>query len=234
MNERFNRIEKLLGKEAVEKLNRCHVLVVGLGGVGSYALESLIRSGIGNLTIADFDTVDITNLNRQLETLSGNVGKKKTEVFQERAKEINPDVNVRVRDVFVNNDTVEDLFDVQYDYAVDCIDSTEGKLALWKAAQQRSIPIVASLGMANRLDPQKVELTRLNKTTGDPLARKLRYSAKKEGLDLNIDVVFSSEVPLRTSETKGDLGSMIFVPAAAGLTCGYCVIRNLTEKKESE
>ncbi|MBR0138407.1 MAG: tRNA threonylcarbamoyladenosine dehydratase [Erysipelotrichaceae bacterium] len=233
MTDRFDRTRKLVGEKALERLQNSHVLVVGLGGVGSYALESLIRSGIGTLTIADFDTVDISNLNRQLETLQENIGRKKTAVFLERAFQINPDVRIRVRDLFVNNDTAGSLFDVQYDYAVDCIDSSEGKLAIWKICQQRNIPFVSSLGMANRLDPQQVQLTKLNKTTGDPLARKLRYEAKKEGIDLNIDVVFSSETPLRTSETKGDLGSMMFVPAAAGLTCGYCVIRNLIEDKEN-
>ena len=230
MNDQFDRTRKLIGEENLTKLADSHVLVVGLGGVGSFALESLIRCGIGKLTIVDFDTVDVTNLNRQLQTLQENIGRKKTDVFRERALAINPDVQIRTKELFVNQDTVTQLFDVEYDYAVDCIDSVEGKLAIWKYCQQNNIPFVSSLGMANRLDPQKVELTKLNRTTGDPLARSLRYKAKREGISLDVDVVFSSETPMMVSQTRQALGSVMFVPATAGLTCGYCVIRNLIKE----
>ncbi|MBR6957777.1 MAG: tRNA threonylcarbamoyladenosine dehydratase [Erysipelotrichaceae bacterium] len=231
MTRQFERIERLLGQEGVQKLHDSHVLVVGLGGVGSYCLESLIRSGIGKLTIADFDTVDETNLNRQLQTLRENIGAKKTDIFIERAKAINPDVEIRAFEMFVNKETANSLFDTDYDYVADCIDSTEGKITLWKICQEKQIPFVASLGMANRLDPQKVIITKLNRTTGDPLAKNLRYLAKKEGLSLDIDVVFSSEQPIIVSQTKSALGSMMFVPASAGLTCGYQIVRGILERK---
>lgn len=220
----YDRSEKLLGAENIEKLKRSRVLVAGLGGVGSYALESVIRSGVGEVGIADFDTVDISNLNRQLETLQTNIGQKKVDIFEIRAKEINPEVVVRKYPLFINEESVKELEIDHYDVLIDCIDSVEGKMAMWKYCQQHDIPFISSLGMANRLDPQKVQITRLNKTSGDPLARKLRHVAKENGLDLNIDVVFSSEIPMIVSENKAGLGSMIFVPAEAGLCCGYWAI----------
>lgn len=226
----YDRSEKLLGAENVEKLKKARVLVAGLGGVGSYALESVIRSGVGEIGIADFDTVDISNLNRQLETLQTNIGEKKVDIFENRAKEINPDIIIHKYPVFINNENIDALEIGKYDLLIDCIDSVEGKLAMWKYCQQHNIPFVASLGMANRLNPQAVQLTKLNKTTGDPLARKLRHASKEAGLDLNIDVVFSSETPMIVSENKQQLGSMIFVPAEAGLCCGYWAINNIINR----
>ena len=226
----YDRSEKLLGAENINKIKQSRVFIAGLGGVGSYAMESLIRSGVGEIGIADFDTVDISNLNRQLETLQTNIGQKKVDIFEQRAKEINPYIVINKYPLFIRTDNIDLLQIDHYDLLIDCIDSVEGKLAMWKYCQNHNIPFISSLGMANRINPTNVKITKLNKTTDDPLARKLRHQAKEEGLDLNIDVVFSSEIPLKVSENKQELGSMIFVPAEAGLCCGYWAINYLINR----
>ncbi len=226
MNNQFERVTILLGEQSLEKLQTKRVLVVGLGGVGSYAVESLVRSGVGSLTIVDYDVVDITNLNRQIEALHSTLGQKKTTALKERMLDINPKVEVDCYDLKLNENNIETLFNKKIDYVVDAIDDLSAKIILWQYCQNNRIPFVASLGMARKLDGSKLCVTTLNKTTSDPMARKLRYLAKKAELDLKIKVVWSQELTMDMNG-KEVLGSMIFVPASAGLLCGQTCIEDL-------
>mgnify|MGYP002869682720 CR=1 FL=1 len=227
MNKRFERTVNILGQQGLEKLRNSKVLVVGVGGVGSYSCEALARSGIGKLVLADFDVVEESNLNRQIEATVETIGRLKGEVMAERVLSINPDLEVEVRKIYVTMDNAGELLDCNPDFVIDAIDSMDGKIALWKQCQERGIPYVSSMGMARRTDPGQVMVTTLNKTEYDPMARVLRQKARANGLSLSFPVVCSKQTPseaVRNEEGKVVLGSMIFVPAAAGLTCAwYCV-----------
>lgn len=230
MDRQFERVINVIGQEGLEILQNKTVLVAGLGGVGSYSCEALIRSGLGTIIMVDSDTVDESNLNRQIEATYKTIGRYKTDVMRERMMEINPEAEIHTRTVFIDSENVEDLFDMHVDYVIDAIDSQEGKLALYGYCQKNNIGIISSMGMARRLDPTKVRITVLNKTEKDPLARMLRYKARQLGLSLNIPVVCSSEMsmPMTTDENGNRiLGSMIFVPAAAGLAMAEYVMEQL-------
>ncbi len=231
MSNQYERVINVLGENGLAVLRKSSVLVAGLGGVGSYSVEALARSGVGHLLIADCDSVEPTNLNRQIEALHSTLGSWKTEAEKERIHDIDPDTAVTAFDLRISEETAEQLFEEKPDFVIDAIDDLNAKLVLWKICRQRNIPFVASLGMARRLDPTAVQITALNRTTKDPMARKLRHMAKQAGLDLNIPVVWSSEDPLPMNE-KGILGSMIFVPAAAGLACAQVCVKRLLEEQE--
>lgn len=232
MNEVFTRVINLIGQEKFAQINNKSVLVVGLGGVGGYALEGLVRSGIGRLIIADKDVVDITNLNRQIIATQQTVGKLKTEVFSERIHSINRDAEVIEISEFINENNLDKLFENKVDFVVDAIDTMTSKIILWKYCQQHNIPLIASLGMARRLDPTKLKITVLGKTENDPMAKALRSMARKQNMSLNIPVIFSTEKPLEDSlSLKTNLGSMMFVPATAGLMMAYYVINSLIDKE---
>ncbi|MGN1398558.1 MAG: ThiF family adenylyltransferase [Erysipelotrichaceae bacterium] len=227
---RFERIDNLIGQEKRELLAQKTVMVVGLGGVGGYAVESLCRSGIGKLIIIDKDEVDISNINRQIIALSDSVGQSKSKLFSERIKAINPDAVVIEHQAFLNQDNITEFFNEKVDFVVDAIDTMSSKVALWKYLQKNNIPFISALGMARRLNPQNLTITTLDKTFDDPMARSLRYQARKNGVSLKIPVVFCQKQPLEdSSAAKESLGSMIFVPAYGGLLCGYYVISQLID-----
>ena len=229
MDRQFERVINVLGEEGLRKLNESTVMVIGLGGVGGICAESLARSGVGTMILADFDVVDPSNLNRQILATAFTVGQKKTEAMKERLLEICPDLNVVTVDLRITETNAEVLFGLKPDYVIDAIDSLPAKVEIWKQCQENGVPFIASLGMARRLDPTKVRETVLNKTTGDPMARKLRYMARNKGIDLNIPVVFSTEEAMEVKD--GVLGSMMFVPSAAGLALASACVRYLTDKK---
>ena len=231
MENQFERVINVLGEENLAKLQRSHVLLFGLGGVGSVSAEALVRSGIGTMTIVDSDKVEPSNLNRQLEAVQATVGMDKTEALKERMLSINPEMKVICKKLFVDNDTVESCFDIRPDYVIDAIDNTEGKLAIWKYCQDKNIPFISCLGTARKLDPEKLYVTTLNKTEKDPLARKLRYMARQKGMDLKFKVVCSSEEAMPMDES-GVLGSMMFVPATAGLICRKECIKEIIDTRE--
>lgn len=229
MEQQFERVINVLGREALQCLQNSTVLIAGLGGVGSYAVEAVVRSGIGRVILCDYDKVEYSNLNRQLEATHLTLGENKTDAMEKRVLAVNPDCKVIKKQFLIDESTIDELFDSPCDYVIDAIDDMNAKILLWKKCQQLNIPFVASLGMARRLDPTRLTVTTLNKTTDDPMARKLRYLAKKQEMDLNIKVIWSSEQPLPLME-DGVLGSMIFVPAAAGLACGKTCIEELISR----
>lgn len=228
MDNQFERVINVLGEENLRKLQNAHVAVFGLGGVGSFSVEALARSGVGILTLVDRDKIEPSNLNRQIEAVIDTVGTDKTEAFEKRLLSICPDIKLIKKKVSVDESSVESCFEERVDYVIDAIDSTDGKLAIWKYCQENGIPFIACLGAARRLDPEQLIVTTLNKTEKDPLARKLRYLARQKGMDLKIKVVCSKEDPLPMNDS-GVLGSMIFVPATAGLICRKECIKELLD-----
>lgn len=227
MNQQFDRIVSLINQDNFNLIQSKRILVVGLGGVGGYAVESLVRSGINKIVICDNDVVDMSNINRQIITNVNVVGKKKTTLFKERILAINPECEVDCIDSFIKDDNFKILFEKKIDYVVDCIDTMSSKVALWQYCQDNNIKLISSLGTAKRIDPTKLTITTLDKTQNDPMARALRNIARKRKVSLDVNVVFSNETPINNDEK---LGSMIFVVATAGLMCGYYVISDIIQK----
>lgn len=222
MNERT--IE-LIGENNFNKIKNSHILVVGVGGVGSLAIEALVRSGIGHLTIIDYDTYEASNLNRQLYCTSKNIGSLKTEECLKRIKEINPNIEVNCLNIFLNDETINQLN--TYDYIIDACDNVNAKTLLIKYAQGKNIPIICSMGTGKRLKPELLKIANLDKTYNDSLAKIMRHRLKEEGLSLKIPVVFSTELPLNNNR---NISSMIFVPASAGLLlASYCIEQIIKE-----
>lgn len=228
MSEVSERIELLLKKEGVEALQNSTVMIVGVGGVGSYAAEALARSQVGHLILVDKDKVEPSNLNRQMQATIPNLGKSKIVAMKERILSYNPDCQVDLVEGFFDQFCAS-ILDQKIDVVIDAIDTLTSKMDLIQACAWRKIPCISSLGMANRLDPTKVMVTTLDKTTGDPLAKALRLLVKKRNYTRKIHVVFSSETPIKQNQTVNPDGqtrkdrippaSMVFVPAASGLAC---------------
>lgn len=224
MGSYLDRTIKMLGEDKINSLKNKRVLVAGLGGVGGTALEALARSGINNFVIVDFDNVDESNLNRQILYFYDDIGLEKVGVAKKRMLDINPNLNIEVLSMKITPETIND-FPKDIDFIVDAIDYIPGKLAIYKFAIKNKIPYISSLGMGNRIDPTQVMITKLNQTAGDPLARKIRYECKSEGIDLSkINVVFSKETPLIKSKEPG---SMMMVPSTAGLLMAKYVIETI-------
>ena len=229
MNEKqlnqFDRIETLVGKDKYCQISNKKILVVGIGGVGGYVVESLVRSGISDISIVDYDTIDITNLNRQIIALHSTIGMKKVEVMKKRILDINPNCNVNTYDIKVTNDNYKEIFNYQYDYIIDCCDSVEAKKILLLESINRNIPFISSMGTANRMDPTKLEIIDIRKTSNDPLAKIMRKFVKEEKITKKIMVLCSSEVPIKNENNK--LGSNSYVPTCAGLIISSYVLNNI-------
>ena len=229
----FQRTELLIGKENLNKLQHSHVIVFGVGGVGGFAIEALVRSGIGEISIVDFDTVDLTNLNRQIIATQNSIGKLKTSVMRDRLLSINPNVIVHE---FPEKFSMEnsDLFfkDKKYDYIVDAIDLITSKLALAEIAKSLSIPIISSMGTGNKIEPTMLEVADINKTSVCPLARVMRKELKNRGIK-KLKVVYSKELPRKpfnesgSREKKVNVGSIAFVPSTAGLIIASEIVKDL-------
>lgn len=220
----FERFLSLIGEEAFERLQKKKILVVGLGGVGSYLVESLVRSGISNITIVDPDVVDITNINRQLIALHSTIGKKKVDVVSSRIKDINPNCHVKKYDIFLNHDNQNLILEEKYDYVIDCCDSMDTKKLLIDFSILSNTPLASSMGTANKMDPSKLEMVEIRKTTNDPVARILRKYVKDKKYHQKIMVLSSSELPKKNGTT---LASNAFVPSTAGLILSSYVIRKI-------
>lgn len=218
LQNRFKRLITAIGEDSVALLEEKTVAIIGIGGVGGYACEGLARSGVGNIIIVDYDTVNETNINRQIIALDKTIGMLKTDVMEERIKEINPKCHVVKMSIPYNEETKELLFSHKIDFIIDAFDTIKGKIDLIKECQKRNIPLISSMGMANRLDPSKVKITTLDKTFNDPVARILRREIK-----FRVHVVFSEEVPLQ----RDILSSVMFVPSVAGIYLAYYVIDKL-------
>ena len=216
METQFSRNEIIIGKEKQEIISNKTVAIFGIGGVGSYTIESLARCGIQNLILIDNDTVSISNINRQLIALHSTVGKLKTEVMKARLLDINPNINIITYNKFIENgNSRQILLDNKIDYIVDAIDTVPSKLELIKFANELNIPIISSMGTGNKLKPDLLELTDISKTSVCPLAKKIRKELKNLKIP-KLNVVYSKESPNKTIETT-TIGSISFVPSVAGL-----------------
>ena len=233
----LERTELLLGSEKLELLRNAHVLVVGLGGVGAYAAEMIARAGVGRMTVADADTVNATNINRQLVALHSTVGRPKAEVLAERLRDINPGIGLTVVDKYIKDEETYILLDAaRYDYVVDAIDTVTGKIALVLHAQRDNVPVISSMGAGNKLDASQFEVADIYKTSVCPLAKVMRRELKRRGVK-HLKVVYSKEVPLTPDyEACGEdarvhgkqvPGSSAFVPSVAGLILAGEVVKDL-------
>lgn len=247
MLNQFSRTELLIGKEGIEKLQNAKVAIFGIGGVGSFVVEGLVRAGIGNFIIIDDDKVCLTNLNRQIIATRKTVGKPKVEVAKERILEINPNANVEIRQEFFMPDSKEFLDDA-VSYIVDAVDTVTAKIELVVRASKLNIPIISSMGTGNKLDPTKFEVTDIYKTSICPLAKVMRKELRNRGID-KLKVVYSKEEPIKPDETlecscktgcicpPGTVrkctnrnqvpGSISFVPSVAGLIIAGEVIKDI-------
>ncbi|MGE5630358.1 MAG: ThiF family adenylyltransferase [Caulobacteraceae bacterium] len=243
----FSRTELLIGTEGIEKLKSSKVAIFGIGGVGSYAAEALGRCGIGTLILIDYDYICITNINRQVHAIRKTVGKSKAEVMRDRLLEINPEANIIVHKELYNEETSEKLLLPEYDYVVDAIDMVTSKINLIMKCNEMNIPVISCMGAGNKLDPTKLEITDIYKTSVCPLAKVMRYELRKRGIK-KLKVVYSKEDPITPIEGIADCktncvcshketanctkrrqipGSISFVPSAAGLILASAVVRDL-------
>lgn len=223
----FERVEEFLGKDSLIKLNNTCVLIVGLGGVGGYAMESLVRSGIGKFILIDFDKIDITNLNRQIITNQSNIGLFKVDIAKERIMAINPNCHVDVEKIFLNKETISILDKYKFDYIVDACDSTDAKKLLIDYALEHNIKLIASMGTANKIDPTKLEIIDIRKTSYDPLAKILRKYVMDKKTNQKVMVISSTEAPIR----KDKLSSLTFVPATSGILCAKYIVKDIVDKQ---
>jgi len=223
---RFNRLLNMIGEEKLAKLNSMKIIVFGLGGVGSYAAEILARSGIGTLHVVDYDYVDITNINRQLIALESTLNQKKVSVFSDRAKDINPNINLVTHDIKADNETIRELLDEGFDYVADCIDDIFAKVAIAKYCLDNEINFISSMGFANKYKPELIKISTLNQTSVCPLAKALRKQLKLAGYTLNFPVVYSEEVPAIVQDKK-ILGSNAYCPSVAGIYLAAHIINDI-------
>ena len=235
MNNWLERTELLLGEEKLARLRSANVLVVGVGGVGAYAAEMIVRAGVGRMTIADADKVSETNINRQLVALHSTVGREKCEVLAERLRDINPDIEQKMVNRFIKDSETDTLLDSEkFDYVVDAIDTLSPKLALIKGALERGIPLVSSMGAGAKTDPTLMEIKDIAKTHHCPLAHMLRKRLHKIGIKRGFRAVFSPE-PVREGamilceeqNKKSNVGTISYIPALFGIGCASVVIRDL-------
>ena len=249
MLNQFSRTQLLLGTEAMEKLKRARVAVFGIGGVGGYVCEALVRSGVGAFDLVDDDKVCLTNLNRQIIATRKTVGKYKVEVMRERILEINPDCDVRVHQCFYLPETADQFNFSDYDYVVDAVDTVTAKVTLVLKAQKAGVPIISCMGAGNKLDPSRFRVADIYKTQGCPLARVMRTALRKRGVK-KLKVVYSDEIPTRPiedmsiscrshcicppgakhkcTERRDIPGSTAFVPSVAGLIIAGEVVKDLS------
>lgn len=249
LNE-FSRTQLLLGEEAMEKLRNSTVAVFGIGGVGTFVVEALARTGIGNFALFDDDKVCLTNINRQLIATRKTIGRKKVEVMAERIQEINPKAKVTTHQVFYMPDNADEYDLTGYDYIVDAVDTVTAKLELIVRAKANNIPIISSMGAGNKLNPTQLEVADIYKTSMDPLAKVMRQELKKRGIK-NLKVVYSKEKPIKPLDDENSCkkacvcppgttrkctqrraipGSVSFVPSVAGLIIASEVVKDIAAK----
>lgn len=222
----FERVISLVGEANYQKIKNTTVLVVGLGGVGGYAVESLVRSGIGNLILIDHDCIDITNLNRQIISLHSNISKPKVEVCKERMLSINPECDIITHKLFLDATNISLIDKYHPDYIIDACDSVPTKKLLIDYSLTHNTKLISSMGTANKLDPTKLSVLDIRKTSYDPLAKILRKYVLDKHTNKKVMVVSSTEMPVR----KDCLSSLIYVPATSGLLCSNYIIRDIIKK----
>ena len=225
---RFSRLEKLIEENDLYILNDLSVLILGVGGVGGYVAESLARSGVGNLILVDFDTIDESNINRQIIALDSTIGLKKVDVLENRLKEINSDINIVKVDKFIDSENFTSLFDYKIDFFVDACDTVTTKKCVIKYCLDNNIEFITCMGTGNRFDPSKLEIIDIRKTNNDPLARIIRKFIKDLKTNKKVLVCTSSELPVKTGDRTP--GSTAFVPSSAGLLIGSYIVRKFIKK----
>jgi len=245
----FSRTELLIGKDGIEKLKKSTVAIFGIGGVGSYAAEALCRCGIGRLVLIDYDDICLTNINRQIHATRKTVGLPKVEVMKERLTDINPEADIVIHKKLYNEETSEMLLLPEYDYVVDAIDMVSSKISLVIKCIEMNIPVISCMGAGNKLDPTKLVITDIYKTSVCPLAKVMRYELRKRGVK-SLKVVYSEEEPISPKKDVADCktncicsnketanctkrrqipGSISFVPSAAGLILASAVVRDILD-----
>lgn len=233
MENRFDRTEMLIGKESLSSLSKAKVLIFGIGGVGGYVTEALARSGIGSMVLVDNDTVSVTNINRQIIATDSTVGMYKTEVMKTRILDINPEAQVEVRNCFYLPENAEEFDFSRYDYIVDAIDTVTAKLDIIERAGKASVPVISCMGTGNKLDPTKLVVTDIYKTSVCPLAKVMRRELRKRGIT-GLKVVYSTEEPIKNEEIGRVPGSVAWVPPVAGLIAASEVVKDLINKNTKE
>ncbi|MEK3731365.1 MULTISPECIES: tRNA threonylcarbamoyladenosine dehydratase [Paenibacillus] len=246
MLHQFSRTELAIGPEGLDIMKNSTVAVLGIGGVGSIAVEALARTGVGRIILIDKDVVDITNINRQIHALTTTVGQKKADLMVERCKLINPECEAIALNMFYTEETYEELFKYELDYVIDASDTIIYKVHLIKECLKRGIPIISSMGAANKMDPTKFQVADISKTSMDPIARIVRTKLRKDGIKKGVKVVFSMEEPMKPRKDVTDKivpenapnirkakqppASNAFVPPVAGLIMVSVTVRDLLEK----
>lgn len=224
----FDREINLIGEDNYLKLKNSNILIIGLGGVGGYTLESLVRSGIENITIVDYDKIDITNLNRQLISTNKNIGNLKTEEWKKRIFEINSNVKVKIINEKINDDNINLLFNENYDFIIDACDTMIVKKFLIKKCLENNINLITVCGMGKKLDPTKIEIIPLSKTNYDPIARVLRKYVKDEKINSDIMCICSKEEQKKCNDNI--IASMVLVPSVAGILAASYVINSIIKE----
>ena len=246
-NQTFARFSMMVGEDGIEKLRNSRVIVFGVGGVGSYTVEALARSGVGHITMVDFDEISESNINRQLHSLRSTIGKSKIDVMKDRILDINPDCKVELVKRLVYDDVDEVLGNNKYDFVVDAIDVIGSKINLIEYCVKNNISIISSMGFGNKMHPEMVEIAKIKNTSVCPMARTIRSILKKKGIT-NVPVAFSKEIPVQPNKSelfkeelptefrennkiprKTTPGSNSFVPGTAGLVLASYVVRKLLE-----
>lgn len=231
MSNSFARSELLIGSEGMERLSKSTVAIFGIGGVGSFAAEALVRTGIGKIILIDYDIIDITNINRQIHATMKTVGLSKVEAMRDRILEINPDINIRIFNEKYNKDTKQKLLASKYDYVVDAIDMVSSKLDLIMGCKSLNIPIISSMGAGNKLNPTLFQVGDIYSTKVCPLAKVMRHELRKREVK-DLKVVWSEEIPKDINLEKTELrkavpGSISFVPSVVGLIIASEVIKDI-------
>lgn len=248
MIHQFSRNELAIGKDGLSVLKASTVAILGLGGVGSFSAEALARSGIGRLVLIDKDDIDITNVNRQIHALLSTVGRPKVEVMKERIADINPECEVIALKMFYTEETYEEIFKYPLDFVIDACDTITYKIHIIKQCLERKIPVISSMGAANKLDPTRLCIADISKTSYDPIAKIVRTKLRKEGIKKGVPVVFSDEKPVKIREEirreivteqaeKSNIRKMkmppssnAFVPSVSGLMMAGYVVNEILKK----
>ncbi|HFZ6226232.1 TPA: ThiF family adenylyltransferase [Clostridioides difficile] len=230
-NNFTTRTSFLVGDDGIKKLNNSNIIVFGVGGVGSFTVEALARAGVGNITIVDFDDVDITNINRQIPALHSTVGRYKVDVMEERILDINPNINIKKIRSLYNKDTSDEILTERYDYVVDAIDMVSSKIHLIETCEKKGLKIISSMGMGNKLDPTKIVVTDIHKTSTCPLAKVMRKELRDRDIK-KLKVVYSTEQPIELKKKvmngrKVTPGSVSFVPSVGGLIIASVIVNEL-------
>ena len=220
----FDREVKLIGLDNLEKIQKSKVCVIGLGGVGGHAVEALIRAGIENIIIIDYDIVNISNKNRQIIANDRTIGKKKTIVMKDRILEINKNVNITIIDEKINSDNINLIFDNEFDYLIDACDTVSVKKEIIKKCLTKKIKFITCMGTGNKLDPSKLKICDIRETNYDPLARLMRKFIRDQKITEKIMVVSSTEIP---KKVEGSVSSISFVPSIAGIMCASYIIKSI-------